>query len=221
MQPAAAARCASSAARLVTASSAAATAPAATASARPSAVARLPGGAVSRKHGKLARHPFGAARVTRGVRVAHADELLEVVLALHAHELVDRHRRGSVGTYPDERQPDAAARASYPRRGCVRPSPSCSFSGSPPASERPAGASGEAVRPSPLRPRALRARRRSRPRPRSRRERGSSRDPRSAATAFGRAFAPRPRSSSTAGQGGSCGRFARTDGFRLPRRRRS
>jgi hypothetical protein len=31
-----------------------------------------------------------------------------VALACHAHELVDRHRRGSLGSYPDERQPGAA-----------------------------------------------------------------------------------------------------------------
>src|SRR5688572_29600572 len=77
---------------------------AAAASASGSAEARLLGGAVSREHGELAirlrRAAVGAARV--GVLEAH--ELLEMALALHANELVDRHRCRSVGTRPDAPQ---------------------------------------------------------------------------------------------------------------------
>src|SRR5215475_13275233 len=87
------------------ASSAAATAPAAATASRTRAEARLLGGAVSGEHGELLAHVRGAA--VRAVRVVTVpDELLEMRLALHAHVLVNRHRRGSVGSVPDEPQID-------------------------------------------------------------------------------------------------------------------
>src|SRR5213076_2227757 len=96
------------------ATSAATTAPAATTASRTRAEARLLGGAVSGEHGELLAHVRGAAVRAVGV-VTVPDELLEVRLALHAHVLVNRHRRGSVGTVPDGPQigpttgPDASA----------------------------------------------------------------------------------------------------------------
>src|SRR5947208_5321982 len=85
----------------VSSSMPAATAPAATTAARRHpAVARLLGGAVSREHGELPAHVRGLA-IGAVDRLAVADELLEVRLALHAHVLVDRHRRESLGTDPD------------------------------------------------------------------------------------------------------------------------
>src|SRR3954452_8538712 len=87
------------------ASSVAATASAATTARRRSAKARLLGGAVSREDGELLAHVLGTAIRTIGV-VTVPDELLEVRLALHAHVLIDRHRRESLGITPDvsERQ---------------------------------------------------------------------------------------------------------------------
>ena len=66
------------------------------------AVARLLGGAVSREHGELLAHVRGLA-VGAAHRFPVPDELLEVRLALHAHVLVDRHRRGSLGRGPSRR----------------------------------------------------------------------------------------------------------------------
>jgi hypothetical protein len=80
-----------------------ATAPAA-ATASGSAEARLLGGAVSREHGELAPRLRGAAVRALRIRVLEPQELLEVTLARHAHELVDRHRRRSVGRSPDAPQ---------------------------------------------------------------------------------------------------------------------
>ena len=91
--------------------SAAATASAATTACGWSAEARLFGGAVSREHGELALGPRGAAVGARGVAVVEAQELLEMALALHADELVDRHRDGSLGTGPDATQPSAPSLA--------------------------------------------------------------------------------------------------------------
>src|SRR5436190_2921683 len=88
------------------ASSAATTAPAATTASRTRAEARLLGGAVSGEHGELLAHVRGAAVRAVGV-VTVPDELLEVRLALHAHVLVDRHRRGSVGLAPDGPQTES------------------------------------------------------------------------------------------------------------------
>jgi hypothetical protein len=47
-----------------------------------------------------------------------------VALAAHADELVDRHRRGSVGTYPDTPQTgsEGPASRSCPARGRARTS---------------------------------------------------------------------------------------------------
>ena len=74
----------------------AATAPAATTARRWTAEGGLLGGAVSREHGELLAHVRGVA-VGAADRFPVADELLEVRLALHAHVLVDRHRRESLG----------------------------------------------------------------------------------------------------------------------------
>jgi hypothetical protein len=92
------------AAVLATASVSAATAPAATTASGRSAEARLLGGAVSREHGELAARLRRAAFRAVRVSVVEPDELLEVLLARHARVLVDRHRRGSVGTSPDASQ---------------------------------------------------------------------------------------------------------------------
>src|SRR3954471_20094719 len=98
------------------ASSVAATASAAT-TATGRAEARLLGGAVSREDGELLAHVLGAAIRTVGV-VTVPDELLEMRLALHAHVLVDRHRRESLGITPDvsELQKEASAPAGFSRR---------------------------------------------------------------------------------------------------------
>jgi len=97
----------------------AATAPAAatTATAHWAAEARLLGGAVRREHGELPGHLRVAAVRARRVGVVHPDELLEVALALHAHELVDRHRSRSVGTQPDAAQAGAGVTLGSPRVG--------------------------------------------------------------------------------------------------------
>src|SRR5919197_3112696 len=76
----------------------AATAPAATAAA--TECAGLPGGADHRERRELARDVARAALRTRHLFVA-TDELLEVLLALHADVLVHRHRPGSLGPAPD------------------------------------------------------------------------------------------------------------------------
>src|SRR5439155_12269860 len=67
--------------------------------------------AVSREDGELLEHVLGAAIRTVGI-VTVPDELLEMRLALHAHVLVDRHRRESLGSHPDGPQI-----ASRPARG--------------------------------------------------------------------------------------------------------
>src|SRR5919106_1179081 len=103
VQPAVSAAKASSAARRLRTSGAAATAPAA-AAASASAEARLLGGAVSREHGELARNPSRPAVGAGRIGLADPEELLEVALARHAHELVDRHRPGSLGRSPDAPQ---------------------------------------------------------------------------------------------------------------------
>ena len=89
------------------ASVAAATAPAATAAAPAggSAEAGLFGGAVSREHGELTGHLRPTAVRAVGIRAVDPHQILEVALALHADELVDRHRRPSVGTAADAAQP--------------------------------------------------------------------------------------------------------------------
>ena len=58
---------------------------------------------MSREHGELLAHVRGLA-VGAIHCLAVPDELLEVRLALHAHVLVDRHRRGSLGMDPDASQ---------------------------------------------------------------------------------------------------------------------
>jgi predicted DCC family thiol-disulfide oxidoreductase YuxK len=70
---------------------------------------------VSREHGELPRDPRGAAIGARRIGGGHPDELLEVGLALHAHELVDRHRRRSVGRSPDAPQPKPHTLSVVPR----------------------------------------------------------------------------------------------------------
>ena len=81
---------------------AAAAAAAATASA-PSAERLLLSGAVSGEDGKLLLNLDGiAGRAGHGVAVPY--KLLEMLLALHAHVLVDRHRHGSLGTGSDASQ---------------------------------------------------------------------------------------------------------------------
>src|SRR4029434_9593775 len=91
-----------------------ATAPAATTARwHRSAEGRLLGGAVSGEHGELLAHMRGVA-VGAADRFPVPDELLEVRLALHAHVLVDRHRRESLGIDPDARSRLRFAR--YPLR---------------------------------------------------------------------------------------------------------
>src|SRR5204862_3711403 len=65
--------------------------------------AGLPGGAHHRERRELLRDLRRTAVGARDLRVP-AHELLEVLLAAHADELVDGHRRGSLGTSPDEPQ---------------------------------------------------------------------------------------------------------------------
>src|SRR5438128_5356841 len=91
----------SKAASSVSDSVAAATAPAATAAATESA--GLPGGADHRERRELLRDLRRTALGAGDLLVA-ADELLEMLLAAHADELVDRHRPGSLGSPPDARQ---------------------------------------------------------------------------------------------------------------------
>src|SRR5438105_14641673 len=95
--PAASARRVQSAtsSRYAWSSGTAATAPAATAAA--SERAGLPGGADHRERRELACDVGCAALRARHLLVA-PDELLEVLLALHADVLVHRHRPGSLGT---------------------------------------------------------------------------------------------------------------------------
>src|SRR5262249_40199901 len=76
----------------VAAAAASAAAAAASAKAR-----RLAGAADHRERRQLLRHLRRAAARAFDLHVA-ADELLEVLLAAHAHELVDRHRLESVDT---------------------------------------------------------------------------------------------------------------------------
>jgi len=64
-------------------------------------------GAGSGEHGELLAHVLGTAIRAVGI-VTVPDELLEMRLALHAHILVDRHRRESLGSCPDEPQIDEA-----------------------------------------------------------------------------------------------------------------
>src|SRR5262245_49865061 len=78
---------------------AAATAPAATAAATTEG-AGLPGGADRRERRELARDVRRAALRTRDL-VVSSDQLLEVLLALHADVLVHRHRLESLGPGPD------------------------------------------------------------------------------------------------------------------------
>src|SRR5919204_2668040 len=78
----------------------AATAPAATAAA--SQCAGLPGGADHRERRELPRDVCRSAPRARHLFVG-SDELLEVLLALHADVLVHRHRPGSLGAAPDAR----------------------------------------------------------------------------------------------------------------------
>src|SRR5439155_8023024 len=76
---------------------------AATRSAATTAAAKcagLPGGADHRERRELFDHFRRAALRAVDLLVA-ADELLEVLLALHADVLVDRHRPGSLGARPD------------------------------------------------------------------------------------------------------------------------
>src|SRR3954466_13371914 len=77
----------------------AATASAATAAATAER-AGLPGGADQRERRKLPGDVGRAALRARNLLVP-PDELLEVLLALHAHVLVHRHRPGSLGARPD------------------------------------------------------------------------------------------------------------------------
>src|SRR5205823_4860777 len=62
--------------------------------------ADLPGGARHRERRDLFSDRRRAAVRARDLRFA-ADELLEVLLAAHADELVDGHRLGSLGTLSD------------------------------------------------------------------------------------------------------------------------
>src|SRR5256885_6838670 len=78
----------------------AATAPAATAAATTTESAGLPGGADRRERRELARHVRRPALRARDLLVA-ADQLLEVLLALHADVLVHRHRPESLGPRAD------------------------------------------------------------------------------------------------------------------------
>ena len=78
---------------LVAAAAAAAATPAA---ARARHTARLGRRAVDGERRKLLEHLRGAAARARDHLLARADELLEVVLALHAGVLVDRHDRSVV-----------------------------------------------------------------------------------------------------------------------------
>jgi len=65
--------------------------------------AGLPGGADHRERRELFRHLRRAALGAGDFLVA-AHQLLEVRLAAHADELVDRHRPGSLGPVPDNPQ---------------------------------------------------------------------------------------------------------------------
>src|SRR3954467_972483 len=65
--------------------------------------AGLPGGADHRERRKLPGDVGRAALRARNLLVP-PDELLEVLLALHAHVLVHRHRPGSLGARPDGSQ---------------------------------------------------------------------------------------------------------------------
>src|SRR5438094_5841334 len=66
--------------------------------------AGLPGGADHRELGELPSDLRRSA-VRAGDLLIPPNELLEVRLALHAHVLVHRHRPGSLGAWPDGRQP--------------------------------------------------------------------------------------------------------------------
>src|SRR5215212_770301 len=81
---------------------AAATASAATAAATTAECAGLPGGADRRERRELPRDVGRAAGRACHLLVA-PDELLEVLLALHADVLVHRHRPESLGAAPDAR----------------------------------------------------------------------------------------------------------------------
>src|SRR6478672_1092825 len=65
--------------------------------------AGLPGGADHRERRKLPGDVGGAALRARNLLIS-PDELLEVLLALHAYVLVHRHRPGSLGARPDGSQ---------------------------------------------------------------------------------------------------------------------
>ena len=71
---------------------AAAATAAATAAARARREARLGGGTVDGERGELPQHLCGAAARAGHDLLLGADELLEVLLALHARVLVDRHQ---------------------------------------------------------------------------------------------------------------------------------
>src|SRR6266516_4086804 len=62
--------------------------------------AGLPGGADHRERRELPGD-IGSAALRAGNQLIPPDELLEVLLALHADVLVHRHRSGSLGTLPD------------------------------------------------------------------------------------------------------------------------
>ena len=117
---------------LFIAASAAAAAAAAAATAA-AAERRLRGRAVHGEGGDLLQHVRGVARRARDHLVVAADELVEVILALHAGVFVDRHapsvlsrRRGTLA-HTDARGPDRAARAAgaearrRPLGGVARP----------------------------------------------------------------------------------------------------
>src|SRR5712692_6792904 len=81
----------------------AATASAATAAATTAECAGLPGGADHRERRELPGD-VGRAALRAGNHLIPPDELLEVLLALHADVLVHRHRSGSLRAPPDGRQ---------------------------------------------------------------------------------------------------------------------
>src|SRR5690242_4998545 len=89
--------------RLVAAAAAAAAAPAA---GRSLAEAGLRRSAVHGKDGELPPGICGTAVRARGRVGVHADELLEVLLALHARVLVDRHDRDSNDDRPGRARAD-------------------------------------------------------------------------------------------------------------------
>src|SRR5262245_29366564 len=94
---------------------AAATAPAATAAATTTESAGLPGGADHRERRQLARDVRRPALRARDL-VVGTDQLLEVLLALHADVLVHRHRSGSLGPAADAgRRCRAGGAAELPR----------------------------------------------------------------------------------------------------------